>query len=538
MANNYNKYAGTPPLPHSTQRAGYAYSKAMQAIELLSLASVPYRECWELQRQRVEMCRKGGPGTVIFVEHPPVITLGRAGRRGSLLASETELKVRGIDLVHSNRGGDVTCHAPGQLVVYPILNLSLWKRDVHGYLRALEEVALRTLSDVGIRGHRSPLGSGIWADHPRLGACKIASVGVHLSRWITSHGLALNVCNSLKPFQWIIPCGLQGVKVTSVSDLLGHPITRAAVEGPFQRHLMKAFDLEVKMEVKRRHPDWLKVKIPGGEKYNELKSLMRGLTLHTVCEDARCPNIGECWGRGVATFMILGDICTRACRYCAVASGRPRGLDLHEPAKVAQAVTAMELRHVVVTSVDRDDLQDGGSGIFAATIAEIRKQAHGCAVEVLIPDFRGDDAALRTVVEAGPEILGHNVETVPRLYRLARSGGNYRRSITLLQKAKQWRPGMITKTGMMLGLGETVEEVTEVMRDLAGIGVSILTLGQYLQPTCNHLPVVRHYHPDEFREMKILGESLGLGHVEAGPLVRSSYRADRQFQSTLATGLP
>ncbi|HEV8130968.1 MAG TPA: lipoyl synthase [Acidobacteriota bacterium] len=288
------------------------------------------------------------------------------------------------------------------------------------------------------------------------------------------------------------------------------------------------------MQPQRRHPDWIKTRVPGGEKYNQLKSLMRGLNLHTVCEDALCPNIAECWGRGVATFMILGDVCTRACRYCAVTSGKPTELDLGEPLKVAQAVRAMALKHVVVTSVDRDDLQDGGAGIFASTIREIRRLSPDCAVEVLIPDFRGDDAALRIVVDALPEILNHNVETVPRLYRLARYGGKYPRSIGLLERAKQLRPDMITKTGMMLGLGETKNEVIAVMRDLVAVGVSILTLGQYLQPTKRHLPVDRYYHPDEFHQFKILGESMGFDHVEAGPLVRSSYQADRQFEATRA----
>ena len=285
------------------------------------------------------------------------------------------------------------------------------------------------------------------------------------------------------------------------------------------------------MEIKRRHPEWLKVKLPAGDNYTRLRFLMRDLGLHTVCEDARCPNIGECWGRGVATLMILGDICTRSCGYCAVASGRPASLDLNEPLRVAEAVNRMGLRHVVVTSVDRDDLSDGGAGIFASTIQEIRGRSPGCTIEVLIPDFRGSDAALQVVVDAAPEILNHNIETVPRLYRRARSGGNYARSLSLLEKAKNWRPQMLTKTGLMLGLGETVDEVTFVMRDVVQAGVSILTLGQYLQPTSRHLPVDRYYHPDEFRDLKALGESFGLEHVEAGPLVRSSYQADRQFEA-------
>ncbi|HEY2932631.1 MAG TPA: lipoyl synthase [Acidobacteriota bacterium] len=280
----------------------------------------------------------------------------------------------------------------------------------------------------------------------------------------------------------------------------------------------------------RRFPDWLKVRIPGGERFHELKTLMRSLNLHTVCEDALCPNIAECWGRGVATFMILGDVCTRSCGYCAVKSGKPTELDPWEAVKVADAVRKMGLRHVVVTSVDRDDLADGGAGVFASTIAQIRRLNPECAVEVLIPDFRGDAVALRTVVDAAPDILNHNIETVPRLYRRARSGGKYPRSIGLLRDAKAWRPLMVTKTGMMLGLGESREEIVQVMRDLVAAGVQILTLGQYLQPTRGHLPVDRFYHPDEFKELKVLGEALGFEHVEAGPLVRSSYQADKQFE--------
>ena len=283
------------------------------------------------------------------------------------------------------------------------------------------------------------------------------------------------------------------------------------------------------MQPRSRHPEWLKVKAPSGEQYARLKSLVRDLELHTVCEDARCPNVGECWGRGVATFMILGDICTRACGYCAVASGKPKVLDLGEPLRVARAVESMGLRHVVVTSVDRDDVKDGGASIFAETIRAIRRTRPECAVEVLIPDFRGDSAALATVVDAAPAILNHNIETVPRLYRKARSGGDYARSLNLLRNARTLRPSMLTKTGMMLGLGETVEEVKEVMQDLVACRVSILTLGQYLQPTPRHLPIDRYYNPDEFRRLKELGESLGFSHVEAGPLVRSSYQADRQF---------
>ncbi len=279
-------------------------------------------------------------------------------------------------------------------------------------------------------------------------------------------------------------------------------------------------------------PPWLKVRFFGGENYQDLKRIMRSLDLHTVCESARCPNQGECWEHRTATFMILGDICTRACGFCAVTSGRPAGPpDEDEPQRVAQAVEQMNLKYVVVTSVNRDDQPDGGAKIFARTIEAVKARMPECKVEVLIPDFRGDSAALQTVVAAGPDVLNHNVETVPRLYRRVRPGAIYERSLELLHRAGRLAPAMPVKTGMMLGLGETREEVLQAMSDLVARGTSILTLGQYLQPTREHLPVVRFVHPQEFAEYKQLGRSMGFRHVEAGPLVRSSYHAFEQEQA-------
>jgi len=279
-------------------------------------------------------------------------------------------------------------------------------------------------------------------------------------------------------------------------------------------------------------PDWLKVRFFGGDNFQELKRIMRSLDLHTVCESARCPNQGECWEHRTATFMILGDICTRACGFCAVPSGRPAGPpDEGEPERVALAVQQMNLRYAVVTSVNRDDQADGGSAIFARTIAAIRERVPGCRVEVLIPDFRGEWSALETVVAARPDVLNHNTETVPRLYRQVRRGALYERSLELLSRVKRLAPAMPVKTGLMLGLGEDREEVLQAMADLAAQGTDILTLGQYLQPTREHLPVVRFVHPDEFAEYKRLGEQMGFRHVESGPLVRSSYHAFEQERS-------
>jgi lipoic acid synthetase len=280
-----------------------------------------------------------------------------------------------------------------------------------------------------------------------------------------------------------------------------------------------------------RKPEWLKVRLPAGENYFDLKGLMRGLGLHTVCESARCPNIGECWQHRTATFMILGDLCTRRCGFCAVPKGKPAGeVDWGEPARVAEAASGMGLKYVVVTSVDRDDLEDGGATVFAQTIEALRERIPGCQVEVLIPDFRGSDAALGIVLRAQPDVLNHNIETVPRMYPVARRGSRYERSLRLLQRSREMAPAIPTKSGLMVGLGETFEETCAVLADLAAVGVQIVTIGQYLRPSGEQLPVARFYSPEEFAALKQQGERLGIRHVESGPLVRSSYHAHEQTE--------
>jgi len=272
-------------------------------------------------------------------------------------------------------------------------------------------------------------------------------------------------------------------------------------------------------------PEWLKVRAPGSPSYTRLKGLMRELNLHTVCEEAQCPNIGECWNHGTATFMILGDVCTRACSYCAVAHGRPGPVDTAEASRVADAIRTLDLNYVVITSVDRDDLPDGGASVFADTIRETRGRLSGCRIEVLVPDFQGNEAALHAVLDAGPDVLNHNTETVPRLYRMARSGGRYARTLELLDRSRRYAPGIPTKTGLMVGLGEERDELIATLEDLRGVGVGILTIGQYLRPSAGHSPMVRYYHPDEFRDLKEAALGMGFVHVESGPLVRSSYHA-------------
>jgi len=279
-----------------------------------------------------------------------------------------------------------------------------------------------------------------------------------------------------------------------------------------------------------RKPPWLKVKAPGSPNYLKLKRLVQDQRLHTICEEAHCPNIGDCWEQLTATFLILGDICTRNCGFCAVTHGKPTELDLAEPDRVAQAIQRLGLEHAVITSVNRDDQADGGSAIFAAVIRRIRELSPGCGVEVLIPDFRGNEAALRTVVEAAPDILNHNMETVPRLYREVRPGSRYEQSLELFAKARRMAPALVTKSGIIVGFGEERGELLKTMADLRQVDCDILTLGQYLRPSQQHLPIIRYYTPEEFRELKAIGEGMGFKHVEAGPLVRSSYHARGQIE--------
>jgi len=293
--------------------------------------------------------------------------------------------------------------------------------------------------------------------------------------------------------------------------------------------------IELNPPLRQPKPEWLKARAPVGDNFHNLKRLARGLGLHTVCESAQCPNIGECWNHHTATFMLLGDICTRRCGFCAVPKGRPEVIDWDEPRRVAEAVATLGLKHAVVTSVNRDDDNLGGARIFAETVHQIRELAPGCRVELLIPDFQGMDEALQIVLDAKPDVLNHNTETVPRLYRAVRSGARYERTLGVLANAKKFSPGMVTKSGVMVGLGESFEELVEVFRDLGFRGVDILTVGQYLRPSRDHLPIARFYTPQEFHDIKTEALRFGFRHVESGPMVRSSYHAHEQADATSNT---
>jgi lipoyl synthase len=328
--------------------------------------------------------------------------------------------------------------------------------------------------------------------------------------------------------------------VTIASDLVIQPQVsslrsrRAALDCRISEmaSVSQLVQIDIGPPVRQPKPAWLKAKAPVGENFHQLKKLARGLGLHTVCESAQCPNIGECWNHRTATFMLLGDICTRRCGFCAVPKGRPQPLDLDEPRRVAEAVATLGLKHAVITSVNRDDDNLGGARIFAETIAQVRRVAPDCRVEVLIPDFQGIDEALRIVLDARPDVLNHNTESVPRLYRAVRSGARYERTLRLLDNAKKFSPGMVTKSGVMVGLGETMTELVDVFSDLAARKVDILTVGQYLRPSRDHLPIARFYTPEEFQYLKEEALRLGFLHVESGPLVRSSYHAHEQADAT------
>ncbi|HEX2738382.1 MAG TPA: lipoyl synthase, partial [Acidimicrobiia bacterium] len=542
----------------------------MRHLEVRWLGRVPYREGEDLQRALHE---RAADDYLLLLEHPHVYTLGTRAELGNVLVPPASV---GAELVRTDRGGDVTYHGPGQLVGYPILSLPEWRDssvDVVAYVRSLERVIVAVLHEFGIDGRSVPKFTGVW-----VGDEKVAAIGVKVARGRTRHGFALNVDPDLSMFGHIVPCGIRDKGVTSMRRLLGEPVemrtvvdavVRAFVDelgaesvarqdvvwrehasdlSAFTRAAGTADESATTSPVRllgrlaeagvasavdpgTRRPPWMKVKADLGENYRSTKRLMRSLDLHTVCEDAGCPNIYECWNDRTATFMILGDRCTRACGFCLVDTRHPLPLDLDEPTRVADAVVKLGLEHAVITSVTRDDVDDGGAEVFAATIRAVRERSPRTSVEVLIPDCKGDPDALRTIFDARPQVLNHNLETVARLQRAARPSAAYFRSLTVLARAKS--AGLVAKSGIILGLGETADEVRGAITDLRNVGVDILTLGQYLRPSDQHLPVARWWHPDEFAELGRFAESLGFAHVESGPLVRSSYHAKRAVNSAV-----
>ncbi len=520
-----------------------------------SLGLVPYDSALDLQKRlQSRRIREEIPDQVLALEHPPVITVGASpDSRNGLHLDSDQLEKRGIQLAEVRRGGHLTYHGPGQLVLYPIVELE--ERDLRSFLRQLEELVIRTLDRFDLRGEADGNQAGV-----RVGGKKIASIGIQVSRWVNRHGVALNVDMDLSPFEHFTPCDVPGERLTTMEEELRRApmmkdveaAARDAFEEVFERSVTVTDETEPwdrayedmpeaeqrKLRPKRggenragEKPPWIRAKVPGGKEFEKLRSIMDDQFLNTVCEEASCPNLGECWSRGTATFMILGDTCTRACGFCDVKTGTDLDLDEMEPYRVARATQQMDLEHTVITSVNRDDLPDGGASIWAETIEAVRELNPDTSIEVLIPDLMGDWKALQVIFDAEPDILNHNLETVPRLYPSVRPKARYERSLELLSRSRE--VGFPTKSGIMLGIGERTDEIRATMEDLYDHGVRILTMGQYLRPDDRHLPVDRWVHPEEFDRWAEVGKGIGFNHVESGPLVRSSYHADEQVPAEL-----
>jgi len=534
------------------------------------LGHLPYAEALTLQRGLHSYVSESIDNSdyLLLLEHDSVITKGRNAKKSNILESEEELRSKGIEVYEVDRGGDVTFHGKGQLVGYPILHLEDPKRVIP-YVRSLEKVIIETLNNYGIKSWHDDISTGVWTSKG-----KIASIGIKVSKWTTLHGFALNIQNSIDGFNLINPCGLIDKETTSIhaydSTIPYQEIVSKVVENfqdefdyqeldsqfsaytPRQSKIMTTFEVDelIKkgtfspkrtntvpivinglLDGEPKRPDWMKVKAVIGEEYRDIKNLMRSKELNTVCEEAGCPNIYECWESGTATFMIMGDTCTRACGFCDVNTGKPKELDWGEPLRVAESIRSMGLQHAVVTSVNRDDLDDGGSLFFSTTIKEIRKVNSNCDIEVLIPDFKGSKEAIKNIVLSKPDVLNHNLETVPRLQREIRTAASYGRSLALLQLAKDLGFNGKLKTGLIVGMGETFDEVCSVLDDLAALNIDIITIGQYLRPSPKHRPVKSYVSLEEFEAYKNYGISKGIGHVESGPLVRSSYHAKESLAS-------
>ncbi len=547
---------------------------APSALRIRWLGTVPYAEAYSLQRA---LFGRGTDDYLLLLEHPPTFTLGRSGNRAHIVGDPDSINAEVIDV---DRGGDVTYHGPGQLVGYPIV----WApgrrgggmADTAAYVELVEQVLIDALGDLGMGDvGRIPRCPGVWVAPDSAAPRKIAAIGTRISRGRTMHGFALNVEPDMSHFELIIPCGIADKGVTSLaaegvdvematvvdavaarasalsetSTIDRADVTRRGTTSPLavftaehdpaageaiSARLLARLDeagVGVGVSISERKPSWMRVKLDIGPDYLRLKSVTRHSELHTVCEEAGCPNIYECWNDGTATFMINGSRCTRACGFCQVDTRRPEALDPDEPSRIADAVVSMDLDYVVVTTVARDDLPDGGAEAFARTIEAIRTRRPDTLVEVLISDCRGEASSLDTVFAARSDVLNHNLETVARLQRAVRPSAGYARSLAVLARAKE--ADLVTKSSLIVGMGETFDEVIGAMADLAAVGTDIVTIGQYLRPSRRHIPVDRWWTPEEFESLARIGETeLGIAHVESGPLTRSSYHAKEAAAAT------
>ena len=542
---------------------------SLRKLNVRWLGKLPYSEAYDLQLGLHKAISNNyeDDDYLLLLEHDNVITSGRSSKDNNLLVSQEILNQMSIDFFETDRGGDITFHGEGQLIGYPIIRLQDPKKVVP-FVRSIENVLIQSLKELSIDSFTKEHDTGVWTS---MG--KIASIGIKVSKWTTYHGFSLNIFDKLEGFDLINPCGNEYESVTSIqsfNDTVSFDEVSKIVSNNFfklfeysevdeqfsqftpkQLKSNKEFNIDkmvaagvfkpsskgIPITIKGvlpnepKRPEWMKVKANLGNDYRSLKNLLSEKKLNTVCEEASCPNIYECWSMGTATFMIMGDVCTRACGFCDVKTGKPGTLDLGEPKRVAESVKAMQLTHAVITSVNRDDLEDGGSQFFADTIYEVKKLNNKCDVEVLIPDFKGDRLAIDNIIKASPEVINHNLETVPRLQREIRTSASYGRSLSLLHYVKSQGFEGKTKTGLIVGMGENKEEVASVLKDISKLNVDIVTIGQYLRPTAKHRPIDRYAPEEEFEYYKFIGESFGIPHVESGPLVRSSYHAKDSFAS-------
>ncbi len=540
------------------------------------LGRVPYREALDLQRA---VAAHSEEDYLLLLEHPPVYTMGAHADLANVLVDPA---VVGAQLLPADRGGDITFHGPGQLVGYPIRTVGAGPHRGPEHVHQVEQVVIDALVALGVpaeRVGRMATYPGVWIDPAAEGTGsrgprKIAAIGVRTARGRTTHGFALNVTTDLAMFDNIVPCGISEHPMTSleaegfdatVADAVdaviaaaggvwgdiddvasvtdgaatsGVPVTlrgadRSGSNALARRMARSGLDPHAGVALSARKPEWLRVQATMADGFLGLQHSFRDLGLVTVCEEAGCPNIYECWSDGTATFMINGSRCTRSCGFCQVDTGRPLPLDPDEPARVAEAVSRMGLAHAVLTCVARDDLEDGGAGAFAETIARVRVASPGTAVEFLISDLKGERSSLDLVLVARPDVLNHNIETVARLQRAVRPSAGYARSLTVLARSAD--AGLTTKSGLILGMGEREDEVLATLADLRAVGVDIVTLGQYLRPSARHLPVARWWTPAEFDDLRAAGMDLGFAHVQASPLTRSSYHA-REAADTSSGG--
>ena len=541
----------------------------LRKLNVRWLGKLPYSEAYDLQKgfhQSVAL-ESSNDDYLLLLEHEKVITIGRSGDLNNLLVSSDKLRELGVEYFETDRGGDITFHGEGQLIGYPIIRLSDPKK-ILPYVRSLENVLIKTLKDYEIEAFTKEDETGVWTEKG-----KIASIGIKVSKWTTYHGFSLNIFDNLDGYSLINPCGSNTEKMTSIyqfnEKITFKNVTETLVRKfkdefkylniseqfsqftPKQLKASKTFDIDSMLEQgvfspsrksipiaikgvlpnEPSRPEWMKVKANLGQDYISLKNLLKEKRLNTVCEEASCPNIYECWSSGTATFMIMGEVCTRACGFCDVKTGKPGELDWDEPTRVAESVTIMKLSHAVITSVNRDDLKDGGSEFFAETIRKTKATNNQCSVEVLVPDFKGDRGAIDNILNANPDVFNHNLETVPRLQREIRTAASYGRSLSIFEYINSQGFLGKTKTGLIVGMGENKEEVLDVLLDISKLNIDIVTIGQYLRPTAKHRPIHRYVNVEEFNEYKIFGESLGIPHVESGPLVRSSYHAKDSFAS-------